>query len=123
MFKLLRMQNIRILDSPQSRKHDVEKVRHEMDTRQDPRPHIIIKLQGEKSIKSKCLEYLHGTVTEEYPDGSFMMTAAFPKAEYYWYSTLLGFGTKVRVLEPLELIERICNDCMAIAALYKNRTL
>lgn len=121
MFKLLRMQNVHLTNTPLTKKHDAEKVRQELDEQQDTRKYIAIKLRGEGSIKMKCLEYLHGTVTEEYPDGSFMLTAAFPQEEYYWYSTLLGFGTKVRVLEPPELIERIRNDCTALAALYKNR--
>ncbi|MCI1209682.1 MAG: YafY family transcriptional regulator [Treponema sp.] len=120
MFKLVRMRNIHISSTPVTKKHDAEKVRRELDDRQDTRRYITIKLRADKSIKMKCLEYMRGTVTEEFPDGSFILTARFPEEEYYWYSILLGFGTKVRVLEPPELIERIQNDCAAIAALYKN---
>ncbi|HAH62026.1 MAG TPA: hypothetical protein DCL73_08005, partial [Treponema sp.] len=122
MFKLIRMQNVHITRTPLTKKHDAEKVRRGLDEQQDTRKYIELKLRGEASIKMKCLEYLHGTVTEEYPDGSFMLSAAFPEEEYYWYCTLLGFGTKVRVLEPPELIERIRNDCAALTALYQNRS-
>jgi len=122
MFKLVRMRNVHVTGSPVTKKHDAEKVRREIDTQQDTRKYITVKLLGEKSVKMKCLEYLRGIVTEEYPDGSFMLTASFPQDEQYWYSALLGFGIKVRVLEPPELIERIQNDCASLAALYKNST-
>jgi predicted DNA-binding transcriptional regulator YafY len=121
MFKLIRMRNIHTTHSPVTKKHDAEKVRRELDEQEDTRRYIAVKLRVDASIKMKCLEYLHGTVTEEYPDGSFILTASFPLEEQYWYSALLGFGTKIRVLEPPELIERIRNDCTALAALYENR--
>jgi predicted DNA-binding transcriptional regulator YafY len=121
MFKLIRMQNVHITHTPLTKKHDAETVRRTLDEQQDTRKYIAIKLRGEAPVKMMCLEYLHGTVTEEYPDGSFILTAAFPKDEQYWYSALLGFGTKIRVLEPPELIERIRNDCTALTELYKNR--
>jgi predicted DNA-binding transcriptional regulator YafY len=122
MFKLIRMQNVHITHTPLTKKHDAETVRRTLDEQQDTRKYTAIKLRGEAPVKMMCLEYLHGTVTEEYPDGSFMLSAAFPQEEQYWYSALLGFGTKVRVLEPPELIERIRNDCAALAALYQTGT-
>jgi predicted DNA-binding transcriptional regulator YafY len=121
MFKLIRMRNIHTTHSPVTKKHDAEKVRRELDEQEDTRRYIAVKLCVDASIKMKCLEYLRGTVTEEFPDGSFILTARFPLEEQYWYSTLLGFGTKIRVLEPTELIERIRNDCTALTELYKNR--
>lgn len=121
MFKLIRMQNVNITRTPLTKKHDAETVRRILEEQQDTRKYTAVKLRGEASVKMKCLEYLHGTVTEEYSDGNFMLMATFPQDEQYWYSALLGFGTKIRVLEPPELIERIRNDCTALAALYTNR--
>jgi predicted DNA-binding transcriptional regulator YafY len=120
MFKLVRMQNIRTTHFPVTKKHDAEKVRKELDEQEDTRRYITVKMRVDASLKIKCLEYMHGSVTEEFPDGSFILTTRFPQEEYYWYSTLLGFGTKVKVLEPKELIERIQNDCAALTALYEN---
>jgi predicted DNA-binding transcriptional regulator YafY len=118
MFKLLRMQDPRMLDAPVKRKHNAEKVRHDIDTQHDPRPCVTITLKGEKSIKAKCVEYLHGTISKESEDGTFILTASFPRDDHYWYGTLLGFGTKVRVLEPPELISRIKNSCREILDMY-----
>jgi Predicted transcriptional regulator len=120
MFKLIRMHSVRMTAVPLTKKHDAEQVRRSLDEQPDTRKRITIRLRGNASVKMKCLEYLHGTVTEEAADGSFILTVSFPEDEYYWYSTLLGFGTNVRVLEPPELIERIRSDCAALAALYED---
>jgi len=66
------------------------------------------------------MEYLKGRVLEEHENGDFIISLHYPENERMWFSLLLGFGDKVKVLEPQELKDRLLQKANEIQNLYKN---
>ena len=64
------------------------------------------------------MEYLKGKVLEEHENGDFVVSLHLPENERMWFSLLLGFGDKVKVLEPQELKDRLLQKASEIQNLY-----
>lgn len=117
MFKLVRMEHIKITNSKNTRTHTLSDI-----SLQSADQHILnIRIYGKSSIKSKCKEYLHGQVTKEYENGDFEFCFSVPEHETFWYGVLLSFGSKAKVIEPEELKERILKTCQEMKALYSQQ--
>lgn len=86
----------------------------------DSRNYWDIKLLCECSIRTKCTEYLNGSVTDTFENGDFIMQLHVPDNEHFWYGSLLALGDKVKVLAPPELQQRIIESCKKILELYKD---
>ena len=70
-------------------------------------------------MKSKCKEYLNGTVSKEYMNGDFDFCFSVPEDENYWFGVILSFGNHVRILEPQSVIERILKNCREVSKIYE----
>lgn len=114
MFKLVRMEEISVLDKGYSVNHGERDI-----VLQDNRKGITVTLRGNAAIRSKCREYLNGEVTKEYPDGGFEFQFCVPEREAYWYGVLLSFGNNVTVLEPQSVIDRILATCDEVKRHYE----
>jgi predicted DNA-binding transcriptional regulator YafY len=115
MFKLVRMEGLVILEKISTKEHEVSKI-----TLNDNRNIITSILHGNVSIKSKCKEYLNGTVSKEYMNGDFDFCFSVPEDENYWFGVVLSFGNNVRVLEPQSVIDRIIKNCSEVSKIYEH---
>ena len=115
MFKLVRMENLQTTDIISERTHDLSSVR----LKESGEKTIRIRLYGKASVRSKCREYLNGQVTREFENGDFEFCFSAPEHEAFWYGMVLSFGTKVRIIEPQEIRDRIVRTCREIQALYE----
>ena len=113
-FKLVRMEEITVLDKGHSVSHEERDI-----VLQDNRKGITVTLRGNAAIRSKCREYLNGEVTKEYPNGDFEFQFCVPEREVYWYGVLLSFGNNVTVLEPQSVIDRILATCDEVKRHYE----
>lgn len=114
MFKLVRMEEIAVLDRGYSVDHGERDI-----VLQDNRTGITVTLRGNAVIRSKCREYLNGEVTREYQNGDFEFRFCAPEREVYWYGVLLSFGNNVTVLEPQSVIDRILATCDEVREHYE----
>lgn len=114
MFKLVRMEEISVLDKGYSVNHGERDI-----VLQDNREGITVTLRGNAAIRSKCREYLNGQVTKEYQNGDFEFQFCVPEREIYWYGVLLSFGNNVTVLEPQSVIDRILATCNEVKRHYE----
>ena len=119
MFKLVRMDNLEVTDIPNTRAHNPADIK----LKDSQEPIWNIKLHGKASIKSKCREYLNGLVTKEFENGDFEFCFSVPEHETFWYGVLLSFGSKAKVIEPIELKERILQTCKDINQLYEKNNI
>ena len=118
MFKLIRMGKVLQCEEKCERHHDAAKVRMSLSQQEDTREYFDVVLVCGKNMQVACREYLNAAVVEpqtaefsaKCDNGHVVMTAHLPKNEHWWYSSLLGFGESVTVLEPPELIARIKSD-------------
>jgi predicted DNA-binding transcriptional regulator YafY len=58
-------------------------------------------------------------MVEELDNGDFIYELHVPEDEHFWYGTVLAFGNKIKVIEPPDLIERICRNCNEILKQYE----
>lgn len=114
MFKLVRMEELVILEKSNTNEHEKSNI-----TINDERKVITILLHGNVCIKSKCKEYLNGTVIKEYTNGDFDFSFSVPENETYWFGVVLSLGNHVRVLEPQSVIDRIVKNCNKVRKMYE----
>lgn len=114
MFKLVRMDNLEVTDIKNTKFHNLTEI-----MLKDSKETVWnIKLYGKASIKAKCREYLNGQITKEFENGDFEFCFSVPEHEAFWYGVLLSFGNKVKIIDPIELKERILQTCRELEQLY-----
>ncbi len=114
MFKLVRMEEITILEKENTVNHEERDI-----VLRDERKVISVTLRGHASIRSKCREYLNGEVTREYQNGDFEFRFCVPESEVYWYGVVLSFGNNATILEPQSVIDRILATCDEVKKHYE----
>ena len=115
MFKLVRMDQLKVTDISNTKIHNLSDIRQK-----DSAQHVVsIRLYGKAVIKSKCREYLNGRITKEFENGDFEFCFSVPEHESFWYGVILSFGNKVKILEPQEIKERILKTCKEIQREYE----
>ncbi len=119
IYKLVRMRTITITEQRNSKLHRVAEAKKKWDQTEYKQKIIRVKLLCKRSIKAKCEEYLNGRIVEEYEDGVFIYEINVPENEHFWYGTLLAFANQAKVIEPPDLIERICLNCNQILKQYE----
>ena len=75
-------------------------------------------LECKRNIRSKCREYLNGSIIEEYDNGDFRYEFEVPAEEQFWYGVVLSFGKDAKVISPYEVIEKIKNTFNEVMELY-----
>lgn len=81
-----------------------------------------IRAIGKACIKVKCREYLKIEIIKEYDNGDFEFYIQVPETETFWYGVFLSLGNKVKVIEPLNIIDKIKQSCQDILEIYKETT-
>lgn len=119
IYKLVRMRMLSITEQKNSKLHSVADAKKKWEQAEYKQKIIRVKLLCKSSIKVKCEEYLNGRIVKEYENGEFLYEINVPENEHFWYGTVLGFANQARVIEPLDLIERICLNCNQILKQYE----
>ncbi|HKL99880.1 MAG TPA: YafY family protein [Mobilitalea sp.] len=118
IFKLNRISNIFITKTPFTNKHlNITELLEEQ-WNNDSRTYCDAKILCKAEVKVPVMEYLKGKVWEEHENGDFIIFLHIPENERMWFSLLLGFGDKVKVLEPQELKDRLLQKAREIQNLY-----
>ena len=115
MFKLVRMERLKVTDIRNTKIHDLSDIKQKGSVNNI----VNIKLHGKAAIKSKCREYLNGRITKEFENGDFEFCFSAPEHEMFWCGMILSFGNKVKVIEPQEIKERIIKICKEIQTVYE----
>ncbi|WP_099466889.1 helix-turn-helix transcriptional regulator [Konateibacter massiliensis] len=119
IFKLVRMRALSITGQMNSKVHSVGEAKRKWEQSEYKQKIIRVRLLCKRSIKAKCEEYLNGKIIEEFDTGEFLYEINVPENEHFWYGTVLAFGNQAKVIEPPDLIERICLNCNEILKQYK----
>lgn len=118
MYKVIRMDNLRISEKENTRNHNLKEVNVILQNAEDERKKITILLRCKKKLKSKCREYFNAAVIEEYENGDFECKIVVPENEQFWYGVILSFAENAKVIEPAELVNRIKDSCKDILQMY-----
>ena len=119
IYKLVRMRELSIAGEKNSIVHSVLEAKKKWEQSEHKQKVIQIKLLCKSSIKVKIEEYLNGKILEEYGNGEFFYEITVPENEHFWYGIVLSFANQVRVIEPPDLIRKICLNCNEILEQYK----
>jgi predicted DNA-binding transcriptional regulator YafY len=119
-FKIIRMENIIVTNDKNSMVHQVDDAKAQWEKQADQRKYINIRFYCSHDIKEICMEYLNGTIESEPENGDLIIRICVPENEYFWYGVLLSFGNKVRIIESVELKQKICMTCKEILQEYDN---
>lgn len=120
VYKLIHMEEVIITDKLNSMDHEARQAKQKWERQSDASEYIDIKLQCSREIKIRCIEYLKGVAESELDNGDIILSFTVPKNEQFWYGTILSFGNQVKVLEPIELRQKIIATCNDIITLYQN---
>lgn len=118
-YKLVRMQELKLTEEPFTREHEPADVILRRADQTDTRPYISVLLKGQAEIKARAVEYLRGTVLEEYENGDFLMQFTVPENEQFWFGTVLSFGDRTEVIAPANIRKRLLENAEKIVSLYK----
>lgn len=114
MFELVRMDHLQVTTIKFTKSHDLSDIK----IKGSNNAAIHVKLYGKADIKAKCREYLNGRITQEFANGDFVFSFSVPEHETFWYGVILSFGNKAKIIEPLEIKERIIKTCKEILMEY-----
>jgi predicted DNA-binding transcriptional regulator YafY len=118
VFKLVRMDEVKITERENKKIHNLDVAKKRWEESEDKRKVINIKLFCKACIKPKCKEYLNGITLEEYENGDFIYQITVPENEQFWFATILSFGDAVKVVEPMEVVNKIKETCQKILDQY-----
>lgn len=120
LYKIVRMDQIQIKEEKFLSEHESLDTLLIRLSENDKRKYVDIKLLCKSEIKVKVLEYLSVNIQEEFANGDFIINLHVPENEHFWFSTILGLGNKIKVLEPDEIKDKVCDVCRKILLQYKN---
>lgn len=117
LFKLPRISKCEPVSGTFSKEHGNIEWLMKNKSRTDKRKYYHIRLLCKNEIRQQALEYLNSNIVEQHENGDFIITMNVP-FERMWFSLLLGFGDKVRVLEPDELKAMLKKKAEEILSIY-----
>ncbi|GFI02658.1 YafY family protein [Lachnospiraceae bacterium 64-25] len=119
-YKLVRMRALKITDQPFEKGHEsASEILEKMD-RTDSRSYTRILIKCAEPAKVRIIEYLKGTIVQEFPDGGALIQAMVVENEQFWLGTLLSLGDKAEIIEPEEIRCRVLDAAEKIVSLYTN---
>ena len=119
MFKVVRMDELTILEKKNELTHQIKEICLEMEKWEDTRQVIEVVIFCKAKLRSRCREYLNGRITREYENGDFEYSMEVPENEQFWYGVLLSFGEDAKVIAPKELILRMVKQCRSVIENYQ----
>lgn len=120
IYKLVRMNKIQIKKEKFLSEHESLDTLLRKLNENDKRKFVDLKLLCKSDVRAQVLEYLNGDIQEEFENGNFIMNLYVPENEHFWFSTILGLGNKIKILEPEEIKNKVCDICRKILLQYKN---
>ena len=120
VFKLNRISNVLVTQVLFNHKHPNINELLEEQWNNDNRTYWDVKLLCRAEVRIPVMEYLKGKILEEHANGDFVILLHVPENERMWFSLLLSFGDKVKILEPEALKDRLLQKVSEIQDLYKN---
>ena len=118
-YKLVRMSNLKITDTPFTKEHDTPDMILKKSDKTDSRQYTDVFIKCKKKARSRVQEYLKGMVIEYLPDGDTFMKFTVIENEQFWFGTLLSLGDDVEVIEPKGIRNRLVEAASKIISLYK----
>lgn len=118
-YKLVRMGDLQITDKHFEKEHkSADSILKDTD-KMDSRQYIDILVKCKETAKSRVIEYLKGTIIEEFSNGDTLMKLTVVDNEQFWLGTLLSLSDNVEVIEPEEVQKRLLKSAEKIISLYK----
>lgn len=118
-YKLVRMRDVKITDTPFTREHDAPDIILQQSDKTDCRQYTDVFVKCKERVRSKVQEYLKGIVLQDLPDGDTFMKLTVVENEQFWIGTLLSLGDDVEVIEPKHIRQRLLEAASKIVSLYK----
>lgn len=118
-YKLVRMSNLEITDQPFVKKHETADIILKNTDKTDSRQYIDVLIKCKEVSKSRAIEYLNGTIIEEFSNGDTLMKLTVVENEHFWIGTLLSLSDNVEVIAPEEVRKRLLESAEKIISLYQ----
>lgn len=118
-YKLVRMSNLEITDQPFVKKHKTADIILKNTDKTDSRQYIDVLIKCKEVSKSRVIEYLNGTIIEEFSNGDTLMKLTVVENEHFWIGTLLSLSDNVEVIAPEEVRKRLLESAEKIISLYQ----
>lgn len=118
-YKLVRMSNLEITDQPFVKKHETADIILKNTDKTDSRQYIDVLIKCKEVSKSRVIEYLDGTIIEEFSNGDTLMKLTVVENEHFWIGTLLSLSDNVEVIAPEEVRKRLLESAEKIISLYQ----
>ena len=118
-YKLVRMRDLEITDSPFTREHaNADTILHTADQK-NSRPFTVVKARCKAEAKARAIEYLNGAIVEELENGDAILTLHVMENEAFWLGMLLSLSDGVEVIEPEHIRQRILTAAENIVKSYR----
>lgn len=117
-YKLIRMSNLEVTDETFLREHEPADVIFQKTNKKDSREYTDVLLRCRQAAKTRAIEYLKGTVTEELPGGDVLIKTCVVENEQFWFGALLSLGDDIEVVEPDTIRQRAIQTAKKILELY-----
>lgn len=119
-YKLVRMRTPEITALPFTKEHPAAHQILEQTEKTDSRKYLDLLVKCKPEARMRTIEYLKGTILEEYENGDTLMRLTVVENEQLWFGTLLSLGSNAEILEPLWLRDRILEAARDLVSLYGN---
>lgn len=119
IFKLIRMNSLKLTDTKFSKTHDYSNNLFDDLMNNDTRKYINILFKCDKTVLSKISEYLPNREIVEEFDDYYLINLSVPENEHMWFAILLSLGDSIEIIEPEDLKQRLISHSQKIIDKYK----
>lgn len=118
-YKLIRMRDLEITDKPFIKEHEPADIILKKTDKTDSRQYTDVLIKCKEAARSRVVEYLKGTIIEEFENGDTLMKLTVVENEQFWIGTLMSLGDNVEVVSPEKIRNRLTLAAAKIISLYK----
>lgn len=116
-YKLVRMSNLKITDQAFEQAHESADIILKQIDKTDSRQYTEILIKCKETASSRVMEYLKGTITQEFLNGDVLVRAAVVENEQFWIGTLLSLGSHAEVIAPERIRRQLLEAAENIVSL------
>lgn len=117
-YKLVRMTDFKITDKEFTKEHQSAYKILKAADKKDSRTYTTVIINCKASVKTRAIEYLKGSIVEEYDNGDVRMKLEVVDNEQFWFGALLSLGDNVEVISPEKIRRRVVDAAEKIVSLY-----
>lgn len=118
IYKIIRMEDLKITDIPFIKDHEPADIILKKTDKIDSRKYTDILVKCKKEVKSRVIEYLNGTIIEEYANGDTLMNLTVVENEQLWIGTILSLSDNIIVISPEKIRNKIIEAASKVISLY-----